>query len=53
MPRAARVAPGGLPFRVLNRGVGKMRLFLKDADSEAFERSIEKTLETCPMRIGA
>ena len=40
-------------FHVLNRGVGRMRLFLKDADFEAFERIIEKTLESCPMRICA
>ena len=38
-------------FHVLNRGVGRMRLFLKDADFEAFERTIEKTLESRPMRI--
>jgi len=38
-------------FHVLNRGVGRMRLFLKDADFEAFERNIEKTLESRPMRI--
>ena len=38
-------------FHVLNRGVGRMRLFYKDADYEAFERNLEKTLETCPMRI--
>ena len=30
-----------------------MRLFLKDKDFEAFERIIEKTLESCPMRICA
>ena len=40
-------------FHLLNRGVGRMRLFLKDADFEAFERIIEKTLESCPMRICA
>ena len=40
-------------FHVLNRGVGRMRLFLKEADFEAFERIMEKTLETCPMRIVA
>ena len=40
-------------FHVLNRGVGRMRLFLKDADFEAFERMIAKTLESCPMRIMA
>ena len=46
-----RVAPGGMVFHVVNRGVGGMRLFLKDADFEAFERVIEKTLESRPMRI--
>jgi hypothetical protein len=30
-----------------------MRVFLKDADFEAFERTIEKTLESLPMRICA
>jgi len=38
-------------FHVLNRGVGRMRLFLKDGDFEAFERTIQKTLQTRPMRI--
>jgi putative transposase len=38
-------------FHVLNRGVGRMRLFLKDADFEAFERTISQTLQTRPMRI--
>ena len=51
MPRTARIAPGGMVFHVLNRGVGRMRLFGKDRDFEAFEEIIEKTLETCPMRI--
>lgn len=41
MPRTARLAPGGMLFHVLNRGVGRMRLFLKEADFEAFERVIE------------
>jgi putative transposase len=40
-------------FHVLNRGVGRMRLFLKDGDFEAFERVLAKTLETRPMRIVA
>jgi len=53
MPRTARHAPGGMLFHVLNRGVGRMRLFLKDADFEAFERILAKTLETRPMRIAA
>jgi putative transposase len=40
-------------FHVLNRGVGRMRLFLNEADFEAFERIIAKTLQTRPMRIVA
>ena len=38
---------------MLNRGVGRMRVFLKAADFEAFERVIERTLVTRPMRICA
>src|SRR5688500_12411279 len=53
MPRTARVAPGGMAFHVLNRGVGRMRLFAKDADYAAFERILEQTLETRPMRVAA
>lgn len=53
MPRTARIAPGGMLFHVLNRGVGRMRLFLKDADFEAFERIVAKTLDTRPMRVVA
>ncbi len=51
MPRTARVAPGGTVFHVLNPGAGKMRLFLKDADFEAFQRTIVRLLESRPMRI--
>jgi REP element-mobilizing transposase RayT len=40
-----------MPIHVLNRGVGRMRLFLKDADFEAFEAILERTLETRRMRI--
>lgn len=51
MPRTRRVVPAGMVFHVLNRGVGRMRLFRGDGDFEAFERAITKTLETRPMRI--
>lgn len=51
MPRARRVTPGGLVYHVLNRGVGRSRLFFKNADYEAFERIIEETLDVRPMRI--
>jgi len=39
MPRTVRVAPGGMVFHVLIRGVGWMRRFPKDADFDAFERN--------------
>ena len=51
MPRAARVAPGGMVFHVINRGVGKQNLFDTDDDYLAFERVIQETLEKRPMRI--
>jgi putative transposase len=38
-------------FHVLNRGVGRMKLFFKDGDYEAFERTLENTLEARPMRL--
>lgn len=53
MPRAARVTPGGFVYHVLNRGVGRNRLFWKDADYAAFEQIMEETLTTRPMRICA
>ena len=53
MPRAARKAPGGHVYHVLNRSVGRMHLFGKNADFEAFQRvMIERTSDTrsasCP-----
>jgi hypothetical protein len=33
MSRTARVAPGGLVYHVLNRSVGRMHMFRKEADS--------------------
>lgn len=53
MPRTARIVPGGLIYHVLNRGVGRSRLFFKDADYEAFEQILAETLESRPMRICA
>ena len=51
MPRTARVAPGGMVFHVINRGVNKNDLFFDDTDYQAFERIIAETLEKRPMRI--
>ena len=51
MARHARVAPGGLIYHVLNRSAGRIRLFRKDADFEAFERIMAETHDLHPMRI--
>ena len=40
-------------FHVLNRGVGRMRLFDDDDDYAAFERVLTETLEIQPMRVCA
>src|SRR5271157_2416104 len=45
MPRTARVAPGGMVFHVLNRGVARMQLFEKAADYQAFEQVLRDTLD--------
>ena len=51
MPRSARVAFGGMVFQVINRGVGRMELFSKDADYEAFEEILEVVLDVAAMRV--
>ena len=53
LPRMNRVAPGGMVFHVLNRGVGRMRLFRSDADYVAFKNILEETLAVQPLRICA
>ena len=53
MPRANRVTPGGMVFHVLNRGVGRMRLFHSDRDYRAFEDIMTETLAVQPMRVCA
>jgi len=51
MPRAARKAPGGQVYHVLNRSVDKMHLFGKDADFEAFQRVMIEAHQRQPIRI--
>ena len=51
MPRTARVAPGGIVFHVLNRGVARMQLFEKPGDYEAFDRVLNETLQAAAMRL--
>ena len=52
MPRTARVAPGGLIYHVLNRGVGRMRLFHKLRHYAAFEEILDETLAKLRVRRG-
>ena len=45
-----RIAPAGMVFHVLNRGVGRQALFWKPADDSAFEDCLNETLEQVPKR---
>jgi putative transposase len=38
-------------FHVLNRGVGRRKIFYKERDYAAFERILESTLEIVPLRL--
>jgi putative transposase len=51
MPKTARVAPAGFVYHVLNRSVGRMRMFRKEADFEAFERVMLEAHARQPIRI--
>jgi putative transposase len=53
MGRPARETPGGFVYHVLNRSVGRRRLFRKSSDYSAFERIIDETLRIRSMRIVA
>ena len=48
MGRAKRVDVGGYVYHALNRGNGRMTLFEKRGDYEAFERVIEQAVERFP-----
>ncbi len=51
MPRSARVAPGGLIYHVLNRSAGRMHMFRREGDFEAFERVMIEAHDRYPIRI--
>src|SRR4051812_2196592 len=51
MPRTARKAPAALIYHVLNRSVGRLRLFRSDADFEAFERVMIEAFARCPLPL--
>jgi len=50
MSRRIRATAGGIVYHVLNRGVGRMRLFRKAADFAAMERVLEETFERAVNR---
>ena len=51
MPRRLRMASGGYVYHVLNRAVGRARLFHKSADYAAFEKVLEEAKEWLPTRL--
>ena len=53
MPRRPRISTGGLAYHVLNRRVGRVRLFDKPADYLAFEKILYEAHERAGIRIAA
>ena len=51
MPRRLRFASGGYVYHVLNRAVGRNRIFAKTRDYEAFEEVLTEAKRRMPMRI--
>ena len=51
MSRRLRIDTGGLVYHVLNRRVGRMTLFKKDEDYEAFEKVLDEAYKIVPMRV--
>lgn len=51
MPRTARAIEGGMIYHVLNRGNGRMRIFHKPGDDEAFERVLAEGLDRYAVEL--
>jgi putative transposase len=51
MPRTARSTEAGMIYHVLNRGNGRMRVFHKAGDYEAFERVLAEGLERYAVEL--
>lgn len=51
MSRMHRVSPGGVPFHVLNRPVGRRTVLESTADYEGFIEAVAATLRIRRMRI--
>jgi hypothetical protein len=47
----SEVAPGGLEHHVLNRSVGRMKMFRAGRGFEAFLRVVSEIKKQCPIRI--
>jgi len=51
MPRTARSIEAGMVYHVLNRGNGRLRLFHKEGDYDAFERVLVEGLKRYPVDL--
>jgi putative transposase len=51
MPRTARAAVGGLVYHVLNRGNGRMRIFRKPGDYQAFMQLLVDGLQKASVAV--
>ena len=51
MPRRLRLASGGYAYHVLNRAVGRARIFSKARDYEAFEEVLVEARKRLSMRV--
>ncbi len=51
MPRTARATEAGTIYHVLNRGNGRMRIFHKAGDYEAFDRVLAEGLKRYPVEL--
>ncbi len=51
MPRTARAVEAGQIYHVLNRGNGRMKLFRKPGDFDAFERVLAEGLQRYPVDL--
>jgi putative transposase len=51
MPRTARQCPGGYAYHIWNRAAGRLRLFKKDQDYLAFERTLVEAHQRHPLDL--
>jgi putative transposase len=51
MPRRLRCATGGFVYHVLNRAVGRSRIFENTGDYQAFEKVLRQANAFVPMRV--